>query len=247
MSHSGWRAVRTAATGIVVAATVAVIAAPSAGSADQARSGRTSEPAVPFARVVAQSWAAAKQGLDRRCFTDDPESDAAARSYRVERVRQRWVWLVSIDERSEFGDFATFAGRDLQTYTQFSRPISSKGKAKLRRIARPDAIGTRNRSQRSEASLRNEVFSVVSPWPADVPRLVEPGVYEDTYGRWFVRDGRIVRYTYSKSCTFTYGDIKVPALGKDGRYLSDRWLNRHRVLLGKHLPLDTWQYEGRMR
>lgn len=39
----------------------------------------------------------------------------------------------------------------------------------------------------------------------------------------------------------------MPALGSDARYLSQRWQNRHEFLPGKKLPLDDWQYHGRMR
>lgn len=200
-----------------------------------------------FAAIVAKSLVAARPGIRKRCHTQDTESEGVPPQFRARMVRGRWVWWIAYDARDETGEFSTIAGKGRARYTQFTQPISRKGLAKLRKAGRPDALGLRAPYFDSQREWAELLFSLGEPVQ------LSPNVWGDEWARWEVRRGIIVAYWLlgrprdSWGCTFTYADTKVPALGIDARYLSRRWQNKHEWLPGKHLPLDEWQYLGRMR
>lgn len=242
MRTTGLRSAFAVSAGVGLVAGL-IAAAPSGGAAPAI------DETAAFSAIATKSLAGAQRGIRKRCHTEDTESQAVPSQYRAEKVRGRWIWFIAYDERDLTGEFSTIAGKGLARYTQFTRPLSRKGRIKLRNAGRPDALGLRAPYFDSQDQLRDRLFSIGE----DPPEQLSPQVWGDAWSRWAVQRGVIVEYWSAEipreswGCTFIYADTKVPALGSDDRYLSQRWQNRHEFLPGKKLPLDEWQYHGRMR
>lgn len=164
--------------GTVPAARAASIPVPEshtvAASTTAATAPATDETAA-FSGIATKSLAGAQRGIRKRCHTEDTESQAVPSQYRAEKVRGRWIWFIAYDERDLTGEFSTIAGKGLARYTQFTRPLSRKGRIKLRNAGRPDALGLRAPYFDSQEQLRDRLFSIGE----DPPEQLSPQVWGD--------------------------------------------------------------------